>query len=48
MQKKFQAPTAKANLSQTFDISDQLWPKTYTLASKCTIETKTRVFQDKF
>ena len=43
--KKFQAPTAKANLSQTFDISDQLWPKIYTLASKCTIETKTRVFQ---
>ena len=33
VQKKFQAPTAKANLSQTFDISDQLWPKIYTLAS---------------
>ena len=24
VQKKFQAPTAKANLSQKFDISDQL------------------------
>ena len=38
--KKFQAPTAKANLSQKFDTSDQLWPKIYALASKCTIETK--------
>ena len=47
VQKKFQAPTAKANLSQKFDISDQLWPKLYTLAIKCTIETKTRVFQYK-
>ena len=47
VQKKFQPPTAKANLSQKFDISDQLWPKIYTLASKCTIETKTRVFQYK-
>ena len=47
VQKRFQAPTAKANLSQKFDISDQLWPKIYTLASKYTIETKTRVFQYK-
>ena len=39
VQKKFQAPTAKFNLSQKFDISDQLWPKIYTLARKCTIET---------
>ena len=47
VQKKFQVPTAKTNLFQKFDISDQLWPKIYTLASKCTIETKTRVFQYK-
>ena len=47
VQKKFQAPTAKFNLSQKFDISDQLLPKIYTLASECTIETKTRVFQYK-
>ena len=47
VQKKFKDPTAKDNLSQKFDISDQLWPKIYTLASKCTIETKTRVFQYK-
>ena len=47
VQKKFQAPTVKFNLSQKLDISDQLWPKIYTLASKCTIEIKTRVFQYK-
>ena len=47
MQKKFQAPTTKFYLSQKFDISDQLWPTIYTLASKCTIETKTRVFKYK-
>ena len=34
-------------MTQKFDISDQLWPKFYTLASKRTIETKIRVFQYK-
>ena len=46
--KKFKPPTAKAKVSAEFKIYTQdLWPRIFTMASKCTLDTKTRIFQFK-
>ena len=47
VQKRFVPPTSRNKLSQKFDISDEDWPKIYSLAGKCSIDSKTRIFQYK-
>ena len=47
VQKKFKPPTAKAKISAKFKITEDLWSRIYTMASKCTLDTKTRIFQFK-
>ena len=47
VQKKFKPPTAKAKISAKFKITEDLWSRIYTMASKCTLNTKTRIFQFK-
>ena len=47
VQKKFRPPTAQKKLSEKYDIREEMWSKIYSLPSKCTIDTKTRVFQYK-
>ena len=45
--KRFKPPTAKAKISAKFKITEDLWSRIYTMASKCTLDTKTRIFQFK-
>ena len=47
VQKKFKPPTAKAKISAKFKITEDLWSRIYTMPSKCTLDTKTRIFQFK-
>ena len=47
VQKRFVPPTSRNKLSQKFDISEEDWPKIYSLAGKCSIDSKTRIFQYK-
>ena len=48
VQKKFKPPTAKAKISAKFKITEDLWSRIYTMASKCTLDTKTRIFSLRF
>ena len=45
--KSFIPPTAEKTLSEKFEIGEELWHKIYMLSSKCSIDTRTRVFQYK-
>ena len=45
--KKVKPPTAKAKISAKFKIMEDLWPRIYTMASKCTLDTKARILQFK-
>ena len=47
VQKKFKPPAPKAKISAKFKITEVLWSRIYTMASKCTLDTKTRIFQFK-
>ena len=47
VQKSFVPPTSRNKFSQTFDISEEDWPKIFSLAGKCSIDSKTRIFQYK-
>ena len=47
VQKKFKPPTAKAKISAKFKITEDLWSRIYTIASKYTLDTKTTIFQFK-
>ena len=47
VQKTFVPPTSRNNFSQKFDISEEDCPKMYSLAEKCSIDSKTRIFQYK-
>ena len=47
VQKKFKPPTVKAKILAEFKIMLHLWSRIYTMASKCTLDTKTRIFQFK-
>ena len=47
VQKSFVPPTSRNKFSQTFDTSEDDWSKFYSLAGKCSIDSKTRVFQYK-
>ena len=47
VQKSFVPPTSRSKFSQKFDISEEDWPKIYSLAGKCSIGSKTRIFQYK-
>ena len=47
VQKKFKPPTAKAKITTKFKITEDLSSRIYTIASKCTLDTKTRIFQFK-
>ena len=46
-QKRFVPPTSKNKFSHTFDISEEDWLKIYSLAGKCSIDSKPRIFQYK-
>ena len=45
--KKFVPQTSRNKFSQKFDISEEDWPKIYSLARKCSIDSNTRIFQYK-
>ena len=47
VQTKFKHPTAKAKIPAEFKITEDLWSRIYTMASKFTLDTKTRIFQFK-
>ena len=47
VKKKFKLPTSEAKISAKFKIMEDLWSRVYTMASKCTLDTKTRIFQFK-
>ena len=47
VQKRFVPPTSRNKLSQKFNIGEEDWPKIYSLAGKCSIDSKTRIFQYK-
>ena len=47
VQQSFVPPTSRNKFSQKFDISEEDWPKIYSLAGKCSIDSKTRIFQYK-
>ena len=47
VQKHFVSPTSRNKFSQKFDISEEDWPKIYSLAGKCSIDSKTGIFQYK-
>ena len=47
VQKSFVPPTSRNQFSQKFDISEKDWPKIYSLAGKCSIDSGTRIFQYK-
>ena len=47
VQKSFVPPTSRNKFSQKSDISEEDWPKIYSLAGKCSIDSKTRIFQYK-
>ena len=47
VQKQFNPPTAKAKISAKFKTTEDLWLRIYTMACKCTLDTKTRIFQSK-
>ena len=47
VQKSFVPPSSKNKCSQKFDISEKDWPKIYSLAGKCSIDSRTRIFQYK-
>ena len=34
-------------MSEKFKITEDIWPRIHTMASKCTIDTKARIFQVK-
>ena len=44
VQKSFVPPTSRNKFSQNFDISEEDWPKIYSLAGNCSIDSKTRIF----
>ena len=45
--KKIKPPAPKAKISAKLKIMEDLWSRMYTMASKCTLDTKTRNFQFK-
>ena len=47
VQKSFVLPTSRNKFSQKFDISEKGRPKIYSLAGKCSIDSKTKIFQYK-
>ena len=47
VQKSFVLPTCRNKFFQTFDISEKDWPKMYSLAGKCSIDSRTRIFRYK-
>ena len=47
VQKRFVPPTSRNEFAQKFDFSEEDWPKIYSLAGKCSIDSKPRIFQYK-
>ena len=47
IKKLFKVPTAKLYFSWKHNVRDECWPTIYTLASKLTIDSKMRIFQQK-
>ena len=47
VQKHFVPPISRNKFSQKFDISEEDWPKIYSLTGKCSMDSKTRIFQYK-
>ena len=44
VQKRFVPPTARNKLPQKFDISEEDWPNIYSLAGKCSIDSRLESF----
>ena len=47
VQKSFVPPLPRNKFSQKFNISEEDWPKIYSPTGKCSIDSKTRIFQYK-
>ena len=45
--KSFVPPTSRNKFSQKLDITEEDWPKIYSLAGRCSIDSKTRIFRYK-
>ena len=44
VQKRFVPRKSRKNFFEKFDVSEEDWPKIYSLAGKCSIDLKTRIF----